>query len=385
MVAAQVLDRGGIVGVRRVHALAHGRKRAGVQRLEADQHARAAAARHQGEKLVVFRAVDAQLPHPPLARRLHAAAEFLEARNVHREIVVDEEDDVLVQGLDLGHDLVERTRRVAAAEELLHRAELAVERAAARGFDQVERPIATASVERTVGDRTEHAALSKIPTAQRTGAQIGKDAGPCRFRIAAHDGVGVCGGLVRVHRRMKSAEEHLRALCAKPVRDLVAPRGGIALNWHRHDVRPCGIVHLVKTVVHEQAVNPLRRQRRHHRERQRLHDPRLRIRGASALVPHRRLDEKDGHSHPRFANSVSTRQAGTSLFPYTVASTHGSQCSTFPSSENSGSASTTRCFGRTRSRRKIAAKTNARLRSGPPESAFNAMRASVPHFPARTR
>ena len=132
----QVRDGARVVRPHPVDVLAHLAQRVWRERLEADKYALASAPVEKIERLLVVCDVEPELRDPPTLQWRDSAAERLEASDVHREIVVDEEEVLAPERLHLRHDVLDRARRVRAAVELAYRAEVAPEAAAARCLDE---------------------------------------------------------------------------------------------------------------------------------------------------------------------------------------------------------------------------------------------------------
>src|SRR5262245_50820794 len=109
--AAQVRKRGSEAAAHGVEALLHRAQHAFVEALEADQHTAAARARQRGEKRLVMRRIDAHLGHPADAKRRQRLGELARKSEISREVVVDEEEQLLLvlETRDLRHDGVDRT------------------------------------------------------------------------------------------------------------------------------------------------------------------------------------------------------------------------------------------------------------------------------------
>jgi hypothetical protein len=80
---------------RGVEGLVHRREIRRVQALEADEHALAAAAHEQVEELLVVRRIDARLADPADAERRQRTEEIFRLREVRRDVVVHEKEELL--------------------------------------------------------------------------------------------------------------------------------------------------------------------------------------------------------------------------------------------------------------------------------------------------
>src|SRR5882672_8915912 len=151
-VAAQVGERDREAAAHGVEALFHGAQHGFVEALETDENAAAAGARKRGEERLVMRRIDAHLGDPADAERCQRLGEIARKRQIGREIVVDEEEQLLLvlEARDLRHDGVDRTMARGALEEGLHGAEVAWEAAATAGLDQPDAQIAAAAEQRAV-------------------------------------------------------------------------------------------------------------------------------------------------------------------------------------------------------------------------------------------
>ena len=188
-----------------------------VQALEADQHALAAAAREQVEELLVVRGVDARLAHPADAERDQRAEELLRLREVGRDVVVDEEEQLrLALAARAISAMISSTgRRVwRGAEDRLHGAEVALEMAAAAGFDQPDRQIALAAEDASgpAAARPGGPAVLAIELLEPAVAGVVDHLAARASSASPHDHrLGVSRDFVRAERRVKSAHHDRHA------------------------------------------------------------------------------------------------------------------------------------------------------------------------------
>ena len=117
-----------------------------IQTLEANEHALAAAAHEQFQKLFIVCRVDAGLAHPTNLQWNQCAEKFFRLLNVRGDVVVHEEKQftLALQRFDFRDDVVNGTARLSGVEDSLNGAKVAFEMTAASGFNQADGQITLA-------------------------------------------------------------------------------------------------------------------------------------------------------------------------------------------------------------------------------------------------
>ena len=286
-----------VLGVRaQVHRLVHVLERVGVDRLEADQQAAAAAVARQLQDIRVLDDVEAGLRAPLLVAFLQAGEEL--PRPVHvlvagaDDVVVDDENALRLDALDLFDDVVGAAQPVARAIERRHRAEVAVDRAAATGLHRLDEILAAHEVTARhlqVGDVGQ--LLDLVVPLHLTLLEVLEDFRPDLFGFAADHGVDVAQRFLRHIGSVDAAHDHRDAALPEMAGDLVGARRE---RRHAGDADEIGVrveVELLDRFVDDLDLVMIRRIGRDHRQVERRNRQHLDVRVQAALE--RRIDEQN--------------------------------------------------------------------------------------------
>src|SRR5215470_8344958 len=147
-----------------------------------------------------MRGIDAHLRDPADAERRQRLGELARKREIGREVIVDEEEQLLLvfEARDLRHDGIDRTMAGSALKESLHGAEVAREAAAAAGLDQSKAQIAAATKQRAVVAHLAkiRLAVGLIDRLEPPRPRVLDHVRPELFGLADHDRLGVVLDLI---------------------------------------------------------------------------------------------------------------------------------------------------------------------------------------------
>ena len=138
----------------------------------------------------------------------------------------------MLQRLDLSDDFVDGPARLTRIENGLHRAKVALEMAAAAGFDQTDWQIAFAAEDGTVRFqiRKRWPCGLTIKLFQSAMSRVVNHARPKFFGFTADDGFSMLRDFIRAERGMKPTHDDRHAAFAKFGRDLKGAFCRVGLN-----------------------------------------------------------------------------------------------------------------------------------------------------------
>ena len=232
-----------------------------------------------------------RLPHPVLPKRHHRLEELVAVLGVDHDVVVTEED-LSAARLELGDHLGHRTEAELRPVVGRDTAELARERTASRGLDDVERDVADRLDEIAPRLRKPYQRLVFVVLVDRAPAQgarapelalpgVAHHVLPDPFGLTAHDRVGVFDCFVRERGDMDSAEHHEAPPSAVRVGDCVRTRRGLRVDADPHEIRRIALareIDRVEPVVAEGQLDVVRRVRGERRDPERLDVRRVLVR-----------------------------------------------------------------------------------------------------------
>ena len=223
-----------------VELLANVLQRSGAHGLEADQQARAAAARHELHQLVIAADQAGRQPKPLDLERHQRGEQLARVGAVGDEIEVDEDEAARTELADVGDHVFHRLLQLLASPGGRRHAELAVMRAGTRGFEHRLREVVALAEQ--FAPRERHAGQVQpghlhVAAAQRATRKVAQQLGPGLLRVAGADRVGMLLGLVGQQRDMRTAEHHLDAAPPVVSRELVGAHGTAGDHRHADEVR----------------------------------------------------------------------------------------------------------------------------------------------------
>ena len=287
----------GMTGAKKAGCLLHLLQVSGIERLEADHVAHAAAFGQQRHQLRVAGHVDRSLRHPADSHGNQLAQKRFGRFVIRKEIVIDKEDEPTALAFDLRQDLATRPHEIGPLKEHADGAKIATEPAAAPELHQRDGQIAFACEQVAPRLDTAHlrdARRGAIHLAKRSTASVLDHLVPERFGVAQINRIGVLQALLRQQRGMESAQDHRHA--AQPVLggDLVGPASRVDLDGDGHQVGRLVVRYRLDPVVHQRTFDLGRRQTRQDAQLQRLHAAFVDVQ--TVLQPSDvRLDEGDLH------------------------------------------------------------------------------------------
>ena len=295
---------------RGVERLVHRREVGGVEALEADEDALAAAAHEEIEEFVVVGGVDAGLADPADVQRDEGAEKIFGLGEVGGDVVVDEEEEffLALEGGEFGEDIDGGTAGLGGGEDGLHGAELAVEVAAATGLDEADGEVAFAAEDGAVGAEPDERRAGGLAVEFFEAAVAGvvEDAGPEDFGFAADDGLGVAGDLVGAERGVEAAHDDGHAAAAIVGGDLVGALGGVGFDAEGDEVGGLVERDRLHAVVVKPDLDVARGEAGEGGGGERLHLPSADVAAVAAAASDARMDDRDSHTRRGGAHAGAT-------------------------------------------------------------------------------